>query len=168
MNEHPTKIEIDAINKLCHPIGHIVLEWSYVDLNLDLTLKIISEDYDTLNMINNTSMSKFAGNKIKLVSLCLEKLPSLNIFKNDGLAIMKKAKDICNERNDIIHSTYAGLNNDGSFNFRKLVITKKTRRYIIDNNIYTITTLLELEKRIEGLATDIGRFGLGLRGHQGL
>jgi hypothetical protein len=52
MNDHPTKIEIDAINELSYPIGHIVLQWSYVDHNLDCCIKIISTDYDSMGLIN--------------------------------------------------------------------------------------------------------------------
>lgn len=167
MTDHFTEAEIaeiKEINKLSSPIGHIVLQWSYVDHNLDCCINIISKDFDTMDLINVKSMSKFAGKKIELIKLCLEQLPSMAVFKKDGLSIMKNASIICTKRNDIIHSTYAGINPDGSYNFQRLIVVKKTHRFIIHKDIHTISTLLELRKKIEVLARDIGLFGLSLRG----
>lgn len=162
MTDHFTETElseIKEINKLCYPVGAIVLQWSYVDLTLDSTIKIISKYYDTMDLVNIKSMSKLAGNKIKLIELCLNQLPSLTIFKKDGLNIMENASVICNKRNDIIHSTYDGINPNGSYNFKRLVVVKKTHRFIIYKDIYTIPTLIELQKKIQDLARDIGLFG---------
>lgn len=169
MNEQPTKDELSIIKDICGFIGNIVLQWSYVDRNLDLTLKIISDNYDTNNIIiNNKNFSPFAGRKIRLLRICFEQLSSLIPFKIDGLSLMKMALDTSMERNDIIHSTFAGINSDRSINFQKLIITKKERKYSIRNFVHTIPTLLDLGKKIEVLARDIGLFGLRLRDKGGL
>ena len=160
------KLELESINNLFAPVGHIVLQWSYVDLNLELCLNIISEDYDTINLIPTKSKYILTKRKIELFSQCLEQLPSLSSFRDEGLLIVKTAIQFNKVRNIIIHGTYAGVNNDRSYNFHRLVFNKQ-RGYIIEEYPYTLAGLIHLGKMIRGLATDIGQFGLHLRPSKG-
>lgn len=157
----PSK-EIEAVRELFLPIGHIVIQWAYVDSNLGLCLKIISDHYDTKNIINNKNISNLTKRKIDLFKECLEQLPSLAFLKKDGLILLKTALDISKIRNIIIHGTYGGLNSDGSYNFQRLVFKKKKKEYIIEKYPYTLSGLNHLGKMIRDLASDIGYFGIRL------
>jgi len=163
MDKSPTKEEIKLIKEMSGPIGVIVLQWSFVDRNLDLIVKIIAEDHDTKNFININTLSPFAGRKVKLMRKCFNQLPSLIVFKKNGLSLMKRTKSISKERNMLIHGTFAGLNSDGSINFQYLTRPKNELKYIIQNFTHTVPTLLDLEKRIRLLAEEMGLFGLSLR-----
>jgi len=162
LNRHKiNEAQLEAVKKLFLPIGHIVLQWSYVDSNLELCLKIIQEYHDTKNIISNKSKSKLTGRKIDLIEECLKKLPSLIPFKKDGLVIMEKALNISKKRNIIIHGTYAGFNtHDGTYNFNKLVYNKQKKQHFIEQYSYTLSKIADLGKTILELATDIAHLGL--------
>lgn len=162
MDIFPPK-QIKAVRKLFLPIGHIVLQWSYVDTNLELCLKIISDHYDTNGIINNKSKSQLTRRKILLLIKCLNELPSLINFKKDGLGLMENAINISNVRNVIIHGTYAGFNDDdGLYYFNKLVYDKQKREHFIEQYPYSLSGLAHLGKTIRDLATDMANFGLRL------
>jgi hypothetical protein len=163
MDKQPTKEEISVIKEMSGPIGLIVLQWSYVERNMDYILKIIAEDYDTKKFITIKTLSPFSGKKISLLRKCFNQLPSLGSFKKDGKSLMKRAETISKKRNQLIHSTFDGINPDGSINFLSLTRPKGELKYIFNRFVYTVPTLFDLDKKIEVLARDIGLFGLTLR-----
>jgi hypothetical protein len=161
MDDIPPK-EIEAIRKLFLPIGHIVIQWSFVDTNLELCLNIIAEYYDDKNIINIKSRQQLTGRKITLFKKCLNELTSLISFKKEGLLIMQNAENIGKKRNIIIHGTYNGSNPDGSYNFHRLVFIKKKNQYSLEKHQYTLSELNHLGKTIRGLAEDIAHLGFRL------
>ncbi len=163
MDKQPTKEELSIIKEMSGPIGLIVLQWSYVERHMDYIFKIIAEDYDTKKFININTLSPFSGRKISLLHKCFNQLPSLGLFKKDGKSLMKRTKTISKKRNQLIHSTFDGINSDGSINFLSLTRPKGELKYIFNRFVYTVPTLLDLEKKIEVLARDIALFGLTLR-----
>ena len=165
MDKHPTKEEASLIREMSGPIGVIVLQWSYVDRNLDWCIFIISEDHDTDSIINVNTLTHNAGRKIRLLRTCFNQYQSLVKFKEDGKSLMKRTENISKERNKLIHSTFNGLNLlNRSMDFEYLTRPKDALKYNIESFTHTLPTLLDLEKRIRGLAADIGLFGLSLRG----
>ena len=160
----PTKEEASLIKEVFGPIGAIVLQWSNVDRNLDYLIKIIAEDHDIKNIINTKSLTPFAGKKISLLIECFTEYPSLDAFEKSGLTLMKRAKTTSKDRNKLIHSTFDGLNlSNRSMNFEYLTRPKKELKYNIHRFSHTLATLLDLEKRIRGLAADIAYFAISLR-----
>ena len=160
----PTKEEAALMKEVTGPIGYIVLQWSNGDRNLDWIIKIISEDHDTKSIINTESLTQSVGRKIRLLHTCFNQYPSLVNFKKDGKALMDKVEATSKERNKLIHGTFDGLNlSNKSMDFEYLTRPKKELKYNIERFTHTLATLLDLEKRIRDLASDMAAFGLTLR-----
>jgi len=154
--------ELHAIDNLFAPIGHIVLQWSYVDTNLELCINMIAEYYDDKNIINTQSRQQLTGKKTTLFKKCLNELTSLIPFKKEGLLITDKLDKISKKRNIIIHGTYNGSNPDGSYNFHRFVFIKKKNLYLLEKHQLTFPEIHRLGKTILDLSEEIALFCIRL------
>jgi hypothetical protein len=156
--------EIKEINELCLAIGHVVVQWGFVEHNLNLCLGWVYFAYEGKKIAKRKKIEKFQRRQIDFMRDCFNNphLHSLAHFKDEGISLLDRTATLVNDRDDIIHSTYGGLYK-GSFDFIKfdfnnpqILYIKKVKR--------TINSILETRKKIEVLAADIGHFGLRLAG----
>jgi len=163
--ENPyTKDEIKDINELCLAIGHVVVQWGFLEHNLNLCLGWVYSAYGGKKIAKRKKMERFQRRQIDFMRDCFKNpnLQSLAPFKDEGISLLDRTATLINDRDDIIHSTYDGLYK-GSFDFiqfnfdnPQILYVKKVKR--------TINSILETRKKIEDLAADLGRFGLRLAG----
>jgi hypothetical protein len=83
-------------------------------------------------------------------------------FKDEGISLLNRVANLVNERDAIIHSTYAGLYK-GSFDFAKIDLTNPEMLQIKEIR-RTINSILETGKKIQDLAKDLAHFGFRLAG----
>jgi hypothetical protein len=162
VNNHPTPAVLSEIDQLCCAIGHVVVQWGFVEHNLTLCQAWIYSNYGGKKILKEPKMEKFSRKQIKFMCKCFNKLDSLAHFKDEGLALLDRVTSLINERDAIIHSTFGGIYKN-SFNFIKFDFSKPQNIYVAKLN-RTINSILETRKKIELLAADIGRFGLRLAG----
>lgn len=158
MDEHPTKAEKAEINELCCAIGHVIVQWGFVEHNLYICLAYIYHNFGGNKITKKPKIEKFTGRQIAFLRECFNKLDSLTNFKSEGLSLLDRVATLAIERDDIIHSTYGGSWDSSfkfyKFSFREMVYIKKIKR--------TLKSVLETRKKIEVLAADIVPFGLRL------
>ena len=162
MNKHPSNPEIEGVNELCCAIGHVVVQWGFVEHNLNICLSIIWHTFGGNKIAKKRKIDKFQRRQIDFLRDCFKTLYSLAPFKDEGIPLLDRIATLLNERDDIFHSTYAGLWEDSfkfyTFSFRdsQMIYIRKLKR--------TIASILETRKKIQDLAADLGHFGLRLSG----
>jgi hypothetical protein len=161
MVDTPTKSAIAEVNELCCAIGHVVVQWGFVEHNLTLCLANIYSNYGGDAITEKQKIEKFQRKQIKYLQECFDNLDSLMHFRDEGVLLLKRVSILLDERDKIIHSTYNGLYK-GSFNFIRFNFTPQM--IYISKVKRTITSILKTRKKIEDLAADIGRFALRLAG----
>jgi len=162
MNNHPTPELLSEIDQLCCAIGHVIIQWGFVEHNLTLCLSWIYFDYGGNKIADKIKIEKFQRRQINFMRKCFNKLDSLISFKEEGLVLLDRVATLINERDAIIHSTYGGLYKN-SFKFIRFDFKKPQVIYVEEIN-RTINSILETRKKIEVLAADVCRFGLRLAG----
>jgi len=153
----PSDLEL---NELCRAIGNVVIQWGFVDHNLYLCLGIIYGKYGGKDKTDNDKIEKFLKRQLPFLRICFNNLDSLTAFKKEGLLLLDRIANLSDERDKIIHSTYAGYN-EGFFSFNKFTFNRPQNIHIKNLN-RTINYFFKVGKRIEVLAKDLGNFGLKL------
>jgi hypothetical protein len=161
MEKHITKSEIDEVNELSCAIGHVVVQWGFVEHNLYICLAYIYQNFGGNKIANNKKIDKFLKRQKEFLRDCFNNIDSLASFKDEGLSLLDRVATLANERDDIIHSTYAGLWDD-SFKFYKFSF--KSQMIYIKKLKRNINSILKSRKKIEVLAADLGHFCSRLAG----
>jgi hypothetical protein len=161
MDKPPSKSEITEANELCCAIGHVIVQWGFVEHNLNICVSTIWHNFGGNKIAKTIEIDKFQRRQIVFLRDCFKMLDSLSPFKDEGIPLLNRTATLLNERDDIIHSTYAGLWDDSfkfyQFSFKEqMIYIRKLKR--------NINSVLETRKKIQGLATDLGHFGLRLSG----
>lgn len=144
---------------MCCTIGHIVVLWGYVEYNLYFCLSTIYIKYGCKT--TNQKIPKFLKRQIEYLRKCFES-DLLLPFKDQGLLLINRIASLSKKRDEIIHSTYFGIEK-ASINFKKFGFNTPKRLYINDVE-HTMATLLDTQKKIDILANDLVDFYYRLEG----
>jgi len=162
MMVNPANPKIEEVNDLSCAIGHVVVQWGFVEHNLYICLAYIYHNFGGKKLAKNQEISKFLKRQKRFLRDCFNNIDSLASFKDEGLSLLDRVATLANERDDIIHSTYAGLWDD-SFKFYKFSIRDSDMIYIKKLKRDT-NSILQTRKKIQDLAADLGNFVLRLSG----
>jgi hypothetical protein len=147
-------------NLIYTAIGLVITSWAYVE---DLINRCVLFFYHECG--GNTTKTGKSGiprtqfnRKLKLLSESLSMLPILSIYKDDGLALIARSKTLSEYRDIIIHSVVTRLKPESlilvKYKYNKENIDKPT----LQHSQYTIKDLLDLGKKMTGLATDFHHY----------
>lgn len=153
MDEQPTKLEISELTELCCAIGHVVVQWGFVEHNLNFCVATIYSKYGGNDLIKNHNFPKFLKRQIEYLRDCFKKLDTLHPFEIEGLSILDRIVILSKKRDEIIHSTYGGSEPD-YFIFRRFDFNTPHKLYVSDIS-QTFAAILDVRKKIEVLAADL-------------
>jgi len=132
----------NKLTELCCAIGHVVVQWGFVEHNLNFCIAVIYSKYGGKDIVKNHKFPKFLKRQITFLRDCFNKLDLLLPFKDDGLSLINRIVIFSKKRDEIIHSTYAGEETD-SFIFKRFDFNTPKKLRLLQNtspNLLKITS----------------------------
>lgn len=138
--------------QLATAIGFVVIHWSQIERQIDNWVMVV------FNHCGGEKLGKKPikfTDKRKYLIRCLQNLPLLAPFKEEGIRLLDDAFNISLKRNSFIHGT---LNDteaiNGVFQFQRLVHSEKSHQ--VENFSYALAEWPALEQSISTLLRESG------------
>ena len=121
---------------LCQAVGHIIIEWSLIEQQLDHWASIAFKQCNGKKLRKDQDIPRMFDRKKEFLKECFKTIPMLSPFKDEGLGLLKKIGDIAQKRHDVVHGALVDLApNNRIFQFRLLIAKKDYQQErIVDFN----------------------------------
>jgi hypothetical protein len=160
----PRDIPADVIKPLYTAVGHIVVNWAFVEQSLDMWIAIIYQTSDDRCIEDVIPMA--LGRKIRFLRKCFNRMHVLANFRAEALDYIAKAKELSDTRHFIIHDTISKYNpTDHTFTFVKLDVVDGGTFHQLSKLVIMGQKLLDDGIRCQILTSDMLKLGERLESH---
>lgn len=98
-------------------VGRIVISWAYVEMAIDQCVTLVYRKCGGKSI--ESPAPKLLKRKCDFLKRAFKKIPELDAFKDEALALITKVLDIAEQRHEI-HGAFFGIDNKtGAFMFLK-------------------------------------------------
>src|SRR5713226_6348147 len=93
----------------CQAIGHIIVTWALVERQFDNWVSVAFNNCGGKTLRKHRDIPAQFKQKREFLKDCLNKLPVLDPFKAECLALLHRASNLVQKRHDIIHGTIVDM-----------------------------------------------------------
>lgn len=152
----------EKVQNLFRCVGSVVIHWGLAEQSLDVAINMIFNGYNGKSKSEEGILPRQLKRKLRFVRLCLNQLPHLAEFKDEGIALCEKFANLKERRHDLIHGAINDMHqDDGAYGFIKIDSSGEIQ--VMKEFDFNLRDFPKLERELEGLVNDAIRFGTRLR-----
>lgn len=125
------KALVEIMPSLCGGLGMVVLNWSFVENNLDHWTAIAYADFGGSSI--EAELPRQFGRKVKFLRKCFRRIPELSTFQDECTTYIDRAEAISTTRHYLVHGVLKGFDpeNYESFTFAKIDVSEDKNDHVV-------------------------------------
>ncbi|MEQ8395462.1 hypothetical protein [Thalassobaculum sp.] len=151
------RIPGDVVEALCGAVGHVVVNWAFVEVAVDTCIATIYQNAGGKHI--EREIPSAIGRKVKFLRRCIKQIGALSLYRTEGDQLLNRVNAVKDTRHMLVHGCVTGYERENhAFTFAKMDTINNRTRHKLNPSKFTAQQILDDGTECQTLARDLTRF----------